>query len=191
MTTTWEKETVDTSVGIIRMPTLRGSAGMLVIAVTVETLRSLMWRSLTLQFRGKHCHMLGGASIEPVTLGLVKPCLSCKVNCRVDGCTGLLKVQTDHGCIVTSRPQRGVVRSGLEQQPIAINWASKQHAPNVKGSTSASDTWPDDLRQVKSTPVLSVLIGCQSRASNTSECIGRDARGDEDTVSNFRGRLQT
>ncbi|XP_075742725.1 uncharacterized protein LOC119170833 isoform X4 [Rhipicephalus microplus] len=48
------------------------------LQVTVETLRSLMWRSLTLQFRGKHCHMLGGASIEPVTLGLVKPCLSCK-----------------------------------------------------------------------------------------------------------------
>ncbi|XP_075742724.1 uncharacterized protein LOC119170833 isoform X3 [Rhipicephalus microplus] len=50
------------------------------LQVTVETLRSLMWRSLTLQFRGKHCHMLGGASIEPVTLGLVKPCLSCKVD---------------------------------------------------------------------------------------------------------------
>ncbi|XP_075742731.1 uncharacterized protein LOC142796305 isoform X3 [Rhipicephalus microplus] len=80
MTTTWEKGTVDTSVGIIRVPTLRGSAGMLVIAVTVETLRSLMWRSLTLQFRGKHCHMLGGASIEPVTLGLVKPCFSWKVS---------------------------------------------------------------------------------------------------------------
>ncbi|XP_075742732.1 uncharacterized protein LOC142796305 isoform X4 [Rhipicephalus microplus] len=80
MTTTWEKGTVDTSVGIIRVPTLRGSAGMLVIAVTVETLRSLMWRSLTLQFRGKHCHMLGGASIEPVTLGLVKPCFSWKAS---------------------------------------------------------------------------------------------------------------
>ncbi|KAH8042711.1 hypothetical protein HPB51_025543 [Rhipicephalus microplus] len=50
---------------------------------------------------------------------------------------------------------------------MTINWSSKQPGPNVKGSTSASDTWPD-LGQVKSTPVSSVLIGCQSGASNTN-----------------------